>query len=57
MAATYTIQVRCCNCDDRRKMEIPFGTEVGQSYCHLCGCKSLVRQAAAKENKELEKPL
>lgn len=49
MAATYSILVRCCNCDDRREMTIDFGTEVGQSYCELCGCKSLVRMATAKE--------
>lgn len=49
VSAIYEIQVRCCNCDDRRQMEIPFGTEIGQSHCQLCGCKSLVRQAAARK--------
>ena len=57
MAAEYQIQVRCCNCDDRREMTIPFGTEVGQSYCELCGCKSLVRQTAVQVKPELEKPI
>lgn len=50
MAATYTVQVRCCNCDDRREMIISFGTEVTQTHCELCGCKSLVRISTKKES-------
>lgn len=50
MPATYDVLVRCCNCGDERIMSIDYGTEVDQTYCFLCGCKSLVRLTISKKD-------
>lgn len=57
MAAEYSVKVRCHNCGVTEDRTFHFGTEVCQSYCNNCGCKSLSRigEQNALSNSSFEK--